>query len=1045
MDATDSGRLLSVVMTRSPLHGDSPTPGSGTGASTPRSRGVQAWLGVIVLASSTIVGAVAVGMPLGERAIAQTAPPAPPPVDESLPHTHTAIDSSQLTKAEEDALVARVEREGLGIRPDIVARRSGRISAAAAAASPAATTGSWEGPYDWPVLGVFVTLLPNGNVLAYDSVNDLRTEASTEHRFTRAMIFDPSTRAITRVDETLGFNIFCSGLAKLASGLVFTAGGNLNQALDGIDRSTTFDWTTNAWTEGPRMSQARWYPSVTPLPNGEMLVTGGGPALSEIRKADGTFRALTNASQAIWAKREYPWLVPAQNGSVAYIGPEDQIGALDTNGAGLYLARAARDGKKRSYGSFAAFAPGRVLVAGGGFFDNTSVVVDLATGATTPTGPMAHQRRQHNLTVLADGTVLATGGLENTTESLASLTAGVYDAEIYDPVSGQWRTVAPQERSRQYHSSALLLPDGRVLSSGGGMCGVCDSIGYFQRNAEIYSPPYLFAADGSPAVRPVITSVSGQLNWGSSYSLATPTPAKITKVALVRMGSVTHSVDMEQRYIPLSFTAGATSLSVTAPANANAAAPGWYLLFAIDDQGVPSVAAKVQIGSFTPPPTTTTTTTTTSTTTTTRPPTTTTTSTTTTLPPTTTTSTTSTTTTVPPSTTTTTPPLTTTTTRAPTTTTTTTTTAPPLTTTTRAPTTTTTTAPPTTTTTVAPTAGTGVVYDNGLRNGWLNWSWAVANLSAAGGRTGTAIEFEPDSWRGLYLRSDALPVVSTGVDLWINGRGGSQSVRIILSQNSALLGESVVTGLGAGWQQVSITTSRPVAAGTSLDLILQDWSGRDQAPVLVDDISLRTTATPPTTTTTAAPTTTTTVPATTTTRPVVTTTTIAPITTTSTTTSTTTTTTIPPAGSTVRTLYADAFVDANNWSWATNNPASTNPVKVGSRALAVATSPWTAAVFNLKAPLAITVPTKLEFWIHGGTAGSQSLTVQFFDGSTTRGSLPISTSLGGPIPANVWSKVSVDLAALGIISGQITDVNVWYGVGDPGSPYSLDDVRLVRG
>ncbi len=1034
MDTPDEGRLRSVVMARSPLHRDSSTPGSGTGPSTPRLRGVQAWLGVIVLASSTIVGAVAVGMPLGERATAQTIAPLPPPVNESLPHAHTAIDSSQLTKAEEDALVARVEREGLGIRPDIVARRSGRISAAAAAASTAATTGSWEGPYDWPVLGVFVTLLPNGNVLAYDSVNDLRTEASTEHRFTRAMIFDPSTRAINRVDETLGFNIFCSGLAKLASGLVFTAGGNLNQALDGIDRSTTFDWTTNAWTEGPRMSQARWYPSVTPLPNGEMLVTGGGPALSEVRRADGTFRALTNASQAIWAKREYPWLVPAQNGSVAYIGPEDQIGALDTNGAGLYLARAARDGKKRSYGSFAAFAPGKVLVSGGGFFDNTSVVVDLATGATTPTGPMAHQRRQHNLTVLANGTVLATGGLENTTESLASLTAGVYDAEIYDPATGLWRTVAPQERSRQYHSSALLLPDGRVLSSGGGMCGVCDAIGYFQRNAEIYSPPYLFAADGSPAVRPVITALAGQLNWGSSYPLATPTPSKISKVALVRMGSVTHSVDMEQRYIPLSFTAGATALSVTAPGNANAAAPGWYLLFAIDDQGVPSIAAKVQIGSFAPPPTTTTTTTTTSTstTTTTRPPTTTT------LPPTTTTTTTASTTTTSP----------------PTTTTSTTTTRPPTTTTTALVTTTTTRPPTTTTTTVAPSAGTGVVYDNGLRNGWLNWSWAVANLSAQGGRTGTAIEFEPDSWRGLYLRSDALPVASTGVDLWINGRGGNQSVRIIVSQNSALLGELVVTGLGTGWRQVNITTSRPVAIGTSLDLILQDWSGGDQPPVLIDDISLRTTATPTTTTTTVAPTTTTTtVPVTTTTRPAVTTTTIAPVTTTtsttttttSTTTTSTTTTTIPPAGSTVRTLYADAFVDANNWSWAQNNPASTNPVKVGSRALAVTTSPWTATVFNLKSPLAITAPTRLEFWIHGGSAGNQSLTIQFFDGSTTRGSLPISTSLGGPIPANAWSKVSVDLAALGITSGQITDVNVWYGVGDPGSPYSLDDVRLVRG
>ncbi len=940
-----------------------------------------------VFVAATVVGAVAIGIPLGSVGSAQV-PPAAPLASEAPSHSHVGDDSTQLTRAQEDELAARAERDGIGIRPDAVARRSGRVAAASSAINPA-VNGAWEGPYDWPVLGVHVTLLPNGKILAYDSVNDLRTEASPDQSFTRAMTFDPVTKAIVRVDETLGYNIFCSGLAKLASGVVFAAGGNLNQALDGINKSTTFDPSTNTWTAGAPMSQARWYPSVTPLANGEMLVTGGGPALSEVRQANGTFRALTNAQQAVWAKREYQWMIATANGKTAYVGPDDQVGLLDTNGTGTYQVLGARDGKNRNYGSFASFAPGKVLISGGAYFDSSAVVVDVNSGATTATGPMAHQRRQHNLTVLADGTVLATGGFENSTQGLVDVANNVYDAEIYNPATGQWRIVAPQERARQYHSTALLLPDGRVMSAGGGMCGVCDTVGYFQRNAEIYTPPYLFAADGSPAARPVITSVAAQLGYGYSYPLATPNAATVAKASLIRMSSVTHSADMEQRFLPLTFSTNARGLSVAMPANANAAPPGWYLLFVIDTNGVPSIAAKVQIGAYPPPPTTTTTSTTTTSTT----------------------------------------------------------------------TSTTTTRPPTTTT-IAP-ANTNVVYDNSLRNGWLNWSWAVANLVAPGGRSGAAIEFEPDAWRGLYLRSDALPVAATGLDLWVNGRGGNQSVRIIMSQNSVLVAEQVLTGLGIGWQQVRLNASRTLAAGSSLDVIVQDWTGLDQAPVLIDDVSLVTGITPPTTTTTTLPgtTTTTTRPVGTTTTtttlvpPTTTTTTLVPPTTTTTTTtttssttttSTTTTTTIASSGTTLRTLYADAFVDADNWSWAPNNPASTNPVKVGTRALAVTASPWTAAVFHLPAALTLAAPTRLEFWIHGGPTGGQNLTTQFFDGSTARGSVPVASVVGGPIAANVWTKVSVDLAGLGITSGQITDVSLWYGVGDAGGTYSVDDVRLVR-
>ncbi|HSD79942.1 MAG TPA: Ig-like domain-containing protein, partial [Solirubrobacteraceae bacterium] len=219
------------------------------------------------------------------------------------------------------------------------------------------------------------------------------------------------------------------------------------------------------------------------------------------------------------------------------------------------------------------------------------------TGATpqvSPTAPMAFGRRQFNLTVLADGTVLATGG-NSSGAGLVDLNAGVYAAELWSPATGQWRTLASESITRQYHSTALLLPDGRVLSSGGGICGTCDQVGYLAKNAQVFSPPYLFQADGTLAPRPTIDAAPAATFYGASMDISTGNPASISRVALIRLGSVTHSNNMEQRYIPLTFTVGASSLTATAPANANIAPPGFYMLFIIDANGVPSVARMVSL------------------------------------------------------------------------------------------------------------------------------------------------------------------------------------------------------------------------------------------------------------------------------------------------------------------------------------------------------------------------------------------------------------------------------------------------------------------
>jgi WD40 repeat protein len=508
---------------------------------------------------------------------------------------HAAEDSVVHTAAQERTLEAQTS----------AATASDAKAAAAAVADAPQDVGAWGPVVDWPVVGVHVALLPNGKVLAYDSVGDHASESYAVHDHTRATVWDPATGTQTPVDVNTGFNVFCSGLAHLEDGQVFLAGGNKDSALHGIVQTHVFNPVSNLWSLGPAMAVERWYPTVTPLNNGEMLITsgtGGGASTPEVRTTSGALRELSSASKALPL---YPWMDVAPDGRTFYSGPDANLRTLDTAGTGTWQEFAPRDTINRDYGGHVLFDIGKVLVAGGGNSTATANVIDVngATPTVTPTDSMAHGRRQHNVTVLADGTVLATGG-NSSGAGLVDLNNGVYDAERWNPATGHWTTLAAEQVTRQYHSTALLLPDGRVLSSGGGICGTCDQVGYLAKNAQIFSPPYLFQADGSLAPRPAIAAAPAQAYYGAPMTIATPNAASIRKVALVRLGAVTHSDNMEQRYIPLSFTAGAGTLTATGPANANVAPPGVYMLFIVDASGVPSVGTMVSVRTGSPPPVT---------------------------------------------------------------------------------------------------------------------------------------------------------------------------------------------------------------------------------------------------------------------------------------------------------------------------------------------------------------------------------------------------------------------------------------------------------
>ena len=211
---------------------------------------------------------------------------------------------------------------------------------------------------------------------------------------------------------------------------------------------------------------------------------------------------------------------------------------------------------------------------------------------------MSVGRRQANLTILADGSVLATGGQSSSVNGLVDLHNPVFAAERWDPATGTWTVLSSASRVRRYHSAATLLP-GRPRADRWWrhLRRRAPRQGYLEKNIEYFSPPYLYAKDGSgsPAARPVIDSAPATIGYAQTFPISTQQAGSISKVGLVRLGAPTHGQDQGQRYVPLAFTASGSVLTVTAPATRNIAPPGYYMLFVTDTAGVPSVAKIVKL------------------------------------------------------------------------------------------------------------------------------------------------------------------------------------------------------------------------------------------------------------------------------------------------------------------------------------------------------------------------------------------------------------------------------------------------------------------
>ena len=440
----------------------------------------------------------------------------------------------------------------------------------------ATTQGQWSALANWPTRAIHATLLPDGRVFFVS----FYAESLQPH------VWDPASNTFTNTAAS-SYALFCAGHTLLADGRVFIAGGHIAD-YTGYAHAVIYDSGNNALSPVPDMNTGRWYATTTLLPNGDVLVASGDinantnvDTLPQVfQMATKTWRNLTTAQLSLPL---YPNMLVAPNGKVFTAGPNRQSRYLSTSGTGAWSNVALLNSAvSRSYGPAVMYDSGKVAIIGGADPPiATAETIDLnaAAPAWRFTGSMHFPRRQHNAVILPDGKVLIVGGSSGS--GFDNTSTPVLPAEMWNPATGQFTVMASIAKYRGYHSTALLLPDGRVLSAGGNTGGA---------NAQLFSPPYLFAG-----ARPAIASAPTSASYGQSVFIGTPDAASISQVTWLRAGSVTHTNDMSARFMRLAFTKTSTGLNVTMPANANLAPPGYYLLFILNAAGVPSVGSMIQI------------------------------------------------------------------------------------------------------------------------------------------------------------------------------------------------------------------------------------------------------------------------------------------------------------------------------------------------------------------------------------------------------------------------------------------------------------------
>jgi hypothetical protein len=496
-------------------------------------------------------------------------------------------------------------------------------------AGAACTNGSWEVmPFSNPVRSMHAVVLRNGKVLLVAGSGN-NPDMFAARTFTSA-VYDPKNGSFKTIPTPV--DMFCAGHVQLDDGRVLIMSGNKaypaadgSHGYEGFKDSYIFDPATEAYTKTNDLNDGHWYPSATILGNGDVITFGG---LREDSTGSVTAEKFSQAQQKWLPMNEvnqtwsywglYPSMILMQDGRLFYSGSHVFGDGTPGTGSSVYDYAAntitavpgLQDKDHRDQSASVLLPPAqdqRVLTMGGGNVNTnpeanryTDIIdlkqaspqytagpllpqgtVDQGAGKVAETG--AQGKMYVSAVLLPDGKVLETGG------GLHDRADPVYEASLFDPVTGTFKAgVATDPIPRTYHSSAFLLPDGRVMAVGDN-----PGNGTFDNHVSIYTPPYLFKG-----ARPQIMSqANSQWTYGSSQQITVDRP--IVKAELIRPEAVTHSSDPNQRFVDLPMSVNGNTIALNVTSNPNLAPPGWYMLFAVDANGVPSVASWVHLGAAT--------------------------------------------------------------------------------------------------------------------------------------------------------------------------------------------------------------------------------------------------------------------------------------------------------------------------------------------------------------------------------------------------------------------------------------------------------------
>ena len=477
------------------------------------------------------------------------------------------------------------------------------------------TDGLWETlPYLMPINPIHVNLMHDGQILVVAGSENNPSEHDMGQYY--AAVWNTQTGAITV--QPLLWDLFCNGMLDLGDGRPIIVGGSEALAPPyGDYRASIFDPATQKFNQAETMADGRWYATVTNLGDGTFMAFSGLESVGgKAPDDDGGGRGVVNKTvefykigsgwsapyTAPWVPPLYPKMHLLPNGNVFCSG-EQRASTMFTPSTQTWTLNYATTVYNRSRkGGSSVLLPlspatgyvPKVMILGGDSPQATATaeIIDLSAPAPAwrSVAPMSLPRTRLNAVILPTGKILALGGSAlDEDPTMASLAA-----DLFDPATETWTSAGVATYPRLYHSCALLMPDATVE-----VVGSNPVKGTYEQHIEHYSPAYLFAVDQNgnviPAVRPTITNAPAEVGYGGTFAIQTPDYSTISSAVLVRNGSSTHAFDFEQRMIGLSFTAANGILTASAPPSGFIAPPGYYMLFLLNQAGVPSLARFIHL------------------------------------------------------------------------------------------------------------------------------------------------------------------------------------------------------------------------------------------------------------------------------------------------------------------------------------------------------------------------------------------------------------------------------------------------------------------